>query len=314
MTQEEKQHSHIDVNKMVDEFAHTEVKGYGVPSMIEADAYRKGIEDVLEKQGKKTQGKSAPEAIKEEKVDNQNCVKTVNDTDEEIVKTVKDMSVLDMVESKFHPQDWVVLYPSEIEVNRKVVQISRVERGQSNMYWTTEGTWFDDGTDARIWTLKDAKRGDVLASNSSVFLFQREYNAGKPTAYCGIVNGCFIQGQGACWTNEQCYPATKEQSDILFAKIQEAGYEWDSEKKVFNTIHAIDEGKAEIDYCFTKMMNGEKVSSTWSEEDFSYIDELTDFFEHCGEIHQPQVNVVKWLKSLKERIGCEGYYTTMKNE
>lgn len=52
----------------------------------------------------------------------------------------------------------------------------------------------------------------------------------------------------------------------------------------------------------------------WSEEDFSYIDELTDFFEHCGELHQPQANVVNWLKSLKERIGCEGYCTTMKNE
>ena len=58
-----------------------------------------------------------------------------------------------------------------------------------------------------------------------------------------------------------------------------------------------------MDYCFTKMMNGEKVSSTWSEEDVAYRDELTDFFEHCGELHQPQENVVKWLKSLKERTG-----------
>jgi hypothetical protein len=40
----------------------------------------------------------------------------------------------------------------------------------------------------------------------------------------------------------------------------------------------------------------------WSEEDVAYIDELTDFFEHCGELHQPQENVVKWLKSLKERL------------
>ena len=41
------QHPHVDVNKMVDKFAHTEVKGYGVPSMIEVDAYRRGIEDAL---------------------------------------------------------------------------------------------------------------------------------------------------------------------------------------------------------------------------------------------------------------------------
>lgn len=49
------QNSPIDANKMVDEFANTEVKGYGIPSMIEVDAYRKGIEDALEKQG---EGKS----------------------------------------------------------------------------------------------------------------------------------------------------------------------------------------------------------------------------------------------------------------
>lgn len=43
-------YSPIDINKMVDEFAHTEVKGYGIPCMIEVDAYRKGIEDTLKKQ------------------------------------------------------------------------------------------------------------------------------------------------------------------------------------------------------------------------------------------------------------------------
>lgn len=47
------QHSPVDINKMVDEFAHTEVNDYGIPSMIEVYAYRKGIEDALEKQGKR---------------------------------------------------------------------------------------------------------------------------------------------------------------------------------------------------------------------------------------------------------------------
>lgn len=32
---------------MVDKFAHTEVKGYGMPAMIEVDAYRKGVNDTL---------------------------------------------------------------------------------------------------------------------------------------------------------------------------------------------------------------------------------------------------------------------------
>lgn len=37
----------IDIDKMVGEFAHTEVKGYGIPSLIEVDAYRKGINDAV---------------------------------------------------------------------------------------------------------------------------------------------------------------------------------------------------------------------------------------------------------------------------
>lgn len=49
------QHSPVDIDKMVDKFAHTEVEGYGFPSMIEVDAYRRGIEDAFEKQGGQTQ-------------------------------------------------------------------------------------------------------------------------------------------------------------------------------------------------------------------------------------------------------------------
>ena len=40
----------------------------------------------------------------------------------------------------------------------------------------------------------------------------------------------------------------------------------DAEKKELSK-RVIDEGKAEMDYCFTKMMNGEKVNPTWNEED-----------------------------------------------
>ena len=41
----------IEIDKMVDEFAHTEVNGYGIPSMIEVDAYRKGINDAVKEAG-----------------------------------------------------------------------------------------------------------------------------------------------------------------------------------------------------------------------------------------------------------------------
>ena len=63
----------------------------------------------------------------------------------------------------------------------------------------------------------------------------------------------------------------------------------------------IDEGKSEIDYCFTKMMNGEKVSTTWSEEDDVMI---RDILRCLPAKSRPEYNQRRadWLKSLKERI------------
>ena len=92
----------------------------------------------------------------------------------------------------------------------------------------------------------------------------------------------------------------------LFQKMHEAGYEWDAEKKELKKIHVIDEGKAEMDYCFTKMMNDKKVSSAWSEEDeetFSHLEDVVDFcyrnqyvvdVQTCERVRQ----LVSRLKSL----------------
>ena len=140
-------------------------------------------------------------------------------------------------EPKFEVGDWVVLYPSEIEANRKVVQISRVERCQLNMYWTTEGTWFGDGTDARLWTIKDAKNGDILTGPNGPFMFlgcTDKEHPGCPVAYFGI-NSCndFYASSGLHWWCDYVgvQPATEEQYDFLFQKMYKAGYEWNSETK-----------------------------------------------------------------------------------
>ena len=94
-----------------------------------------------------------------------------------------------------------------------------------------------------LWTLQDVKDGNVL-------LFYSDYK-GKKMFYIGIVekyvgklDGCsntFKTYVGMDWDNnlqigrymgcDDIQPATKEQRDTLMKAINDAGYEWDIEKK-----------------------------------------------------------------------------------
>lgn len=92
---------------------------------------------------------------------------------------------------------------------------------------------------ASAFTIQDAKDGDVLAAKSGNRIFLYNGNCDlrhRPCAYCGIYKGfseilfskCAI---GNYFTDEDVYPATKKQRDLLFQKMKEACYEWDAEKK-----------------------------------------------------------------------------------
>ena len=73
-------------------------------------------------------------------------------------------------------------------------------------------------------------------------------------------------------------------------------------KKELKKIHVIDEGKAEIDHCFTKMMNGEKVSSTWSEEDEKRLKSCLNILQPKSLLGNVETINTKWLKSIRNRI------------
>ena len=88
--------------------------------------------------------------------------------------------------------------------------------------------------------------GDVLVTTkirSCPFIYRKTgYNNDLAYYYAGIDgNGDFIEG---CLKRTLCHfgptsdvaPATKEQRDLLFQKMKEAGYEWDAEKKELRKI------------------------------------------------------------------------------
>lgn len=83
-----------------------------------------------------------------------------------------------------------------------------------------------------FFNIKDAKAGDVLVdTEGSVFIF-RKICEGYPNDYGGIniINEFSHTDEPGIWTHKPCFPATKEQRDLLFQKMKEAGYEWDAEK------------------------------------------------------------------------------------
>ena len=86
----------------------------------------------------------------------------------------------------------------------------------------------------RPWTIQDANDGDVLATKDNcICIFDGTVEEGKyPFAYCGISMYGFRTYDGKLpFTHDDVYPATKEQRESLFSMMQEAGYEWDSDKK-----------------------------------------------------------------------------------
>lgn len=97
-----------------------------------------------------------------------------------------------------------------------------------------------------IWNIKDAKPGDVLANKHHILILKELdydwYSNGYPYsvhAYCGIKpNGNFELGKEHWCFCGTLYmrPATSEERDLLFAKMREAGYEWDADKKELKKI------------------------------------------------------------------------------
>lgn len=136
---------------------------------------------------------------------------------------------VDKVEPEFKVGEWAV-----DEEDNYVYQVRRVNLTDSGYFYSTK-------TNCHHWTIQDAKDGDVLvASDGSIFLF-----AGVVDCACKFYvvltagNNVKIKkpGESGYWeTSRAVHPATKEERDLLFQKMKEAGYEWDAKKKELKRI------------------------------------------------------------------------------
>lgn len=166
---------------------------------------------------------------------------SLNDIDE-IIEKISEQSHNDKIKQKFHKGAWVVS-----EVTGSVYQIKDCIENVTNHkygYDLTNGKYIGscEVNHYHLWTINDAKDGDVLATDNGncPFIYRTKTIFENPVAYCGVrSDGLFIsespENHQWCLKSE-VKPATKEQRDLLIEKMEQAGYEWDAEKKELKRI------------------------------------------------------------------------------
>ena len=137
----------------------------------------------------------------------------------------------DKTESKFKVGNWFVN-----NISKNVFLIKSID---ANGYCTLEdikGNIISPclppcESDSHLWTIEDAKEGDVLVdedNNIGIYVGKKD-DFWHSCIYLGC-DSCLrkIGGYHKCNNTK---PATKEQRDLLFQKMEEAGCKWDSAYK-----------------------------------------------------------------------------------
>lgn len=136
---------------------------------------------------------------------------------------------------EYHKGDW--LYD---EVN-KIFCVIKKERDNTYRLVDINGEEYDVpkytlSYQYHRFTLNDVKDGDILVNGSNIFIFKYIYDT-RVMGYChvNIDNRKFYDdnGKNDCFglTDSVFTPATNEQCNYLFTKIDEFGYKWDADKK-----------------------------------------------------------------------------------
>lgn len=140
----------------------------------------------------------------------------------------------DKVGPKFKSGDWIISHYNSVafiqSIDEKIYILTSLD-GYRNIFSIE---YIDENW--HLWTIRDAKDGDILSDNGEPFIFKGldPQHSNSPIAYCGIdCENQFMVSHGEYWwtSYEDVTPATKEECDFLFEEMRKSGYKWDSNKK-----------------------------------------------------------------------------------
>lgn len=196
-------------------------------------------------------------------------------------------------EPRFNIGDWIVSDKPYINNYYRLCKVVGISDGYYTIQ-TIDGlkgynTFKEWESDYHLWSIKDAKKGDVLSSElcGTIMLYKGiednniqfycDYDFSDidvPGARFAINNG---QHYGSVDDCEDWHPATKEQRDLLFQKMHEAGYTFDFESK--------------------ELKNTEQ-NPTWAVDDDEEFEIAINTLKGAG-----QYDSAAWLITLKQRLG-----------
>lgn len=147
------------------------------------------------------------------------------------------VDIANKIRPKFDIGDWITC-PGFISAPH-ILQVINIGDGLyelEDVYGTKKRSTIGDTESIYdYWTFNDAKEGDVLCYKDFDCIRTFIHKFGN-VYYCCLINDVFIPHSDYFVVQDDrllsyIRPATKEQRDLLFAKMHEAGYEWDKDKK-----------------------------------------------------------------------------------
>ena len=145
------------------------------------------------------------------------------------IKEQNSWELADKVEPKFSEGDWITCK----ELNTaKIIKVND-DRYEVEFIDGSKGFPHIDYIDRNFhfWTIDDAKDGDILVDDlCNICIYQEPSTKLMYHSYCYGKHKYFIDMGGSHEIVGTC-PATKEQRNLLFQKMKEAGYQWDVDKK-----------------------------------------------------------------------------------
>ena len=164
-----------------------------------------------------------------------NKIYTIDISIKHIIIGRHDYTYLELpVEHKFKAGEWIAY-----NENKSCIKPKQIMAVTENKYIISSHESYDCKTleaDWHLWTIADAKKGDILYSPCCKLLWIYKDNNS-----CYVGNNLNYNEDSIVVNSPICIPfdvvpATKEQCDLLFHKMEESGYEWDADKKELKKI------------------------------------------------------------------------------